>query len=77
MDFCHLLKTQGKISNKYSQKPLDSVKKSTKDALKTVSKRAIQKTRVPKKSSQDDENNNERYISLEKRQQIIDELRLM
>ena len=31
-------------SNKYSQKLLDSAKKSTTDAIKTVSKRAIQKT---------------------------------
>ena len=35
----------GKIlSNKYSQKILDSAKKSTTDAIKTASKRAIQKT---------------------------------
>ena len=32
------------LSNKYSQKPLDSARKSTTDALKTASKRAIQKT---------------------------------
>ena len=32
------------LSNKYSQKLLDSAKKSTTDAIKTVSKRAIQKT---------------------------------
>ena len=32
------------MSNKYSQKPLDSAKKSTTDAIKTTSKRAIQKT---------------------------------
>ena len=31
------------LSNKYSQKLLDSAKKSTTDAIKTVSKRAIQK----------------------------------
>ena len=43
MDFCHLLKTQGKISNKYSQKPLDSVKKSTKDALKLFRKEQFKK----------------------------------
>ena len=28
------------LSNKYSQKPLDSVEKSTTDAVKTTSKRA-------------------------------------
>ena len=32
------------LSNKYSQKLLDSTKKSTTDAVKTTSKRAIQKT---------------------------------
>ena len=38
-------KNMGKIlSNKYGEKLLDSAKKSTTDALKTASKRAIQKT---------------------------------
>ena len=32
------------LSNKYDQKLLDSAKKSTVDAMKTTSKRAIQKT---------------------------------
>ena len=32
------------LSNKYSQKLLDTAKKSTTDAIKTASKRAIQKT---------------------------------
>ena len=32
------------LSNKYSQKLLDSAKKSTTDAIKTASKRTIQKT---------------------------------
>ena len=32
------------LSNKYGQKRLDSPKKSTADAIKTASKRAIQKT---------------------------------
>ena len=32
------------MSNKYSQKILDTAKKSTTDAIKTTSKRAIQKT---------------------------------
>ena len=32
------------LSKKYRQKPLDSAKKSTIDAIKTASKRAIQKT---------------------------------
>ena len=45
MDFCLFLKNMGKsLSNKYGQKCLDSVKKSTTDAIKTASKRAIQKT---------------------------------
>ena len=33
-----------KLSNKYGQKRRDSAKKSTTDAIKTASKRAIQKT---------------------------------
>ena len=38
-------KNMGKsLSNKYGQKLLDSAKKSTTDAIKTASKRAIQKT---------------------------------
>ena len=89
------------LSNKYSQKPLDTNKKSATDAVKTTSKRAIQKTveatgdlignkiadkiaSVSKKSSAklQPENNElevpkERYISLEKRQQITDEFRLV
>ena len=32
------------LSNKYGQKPFDSAKKSTTDAIKAASKRAIQKT---------------------------------
>ena len=93
------------LSNKYGQKLLDSAKKSTADAIKTASKRVIQKTTeatddligskiadkttsVPKKSAElsstkNDDANSEtgvpkrRYISPEKRQQIIDEIRLV
>ena len=90
------------MSNKYSQKLLDSAKISTTDAIKTVSKGAIQKTaeatgdlignkiadkitsisKSPNElHSKRDENEieipKERYISPEKRQQIIDELRLV
>ena len=43
--FLSFSKNMGKsLSNKYSQKPLDSAKKSTTDAIKTASERAIQKT---------------------------------
>ena len=43
--FLSFAKNMGKsLSNKYSQKLLDSAKKSTADAIKTTSKRAIQKT---------------------------------
>ena len=43
--FLSFAKNMGKIlSNKYGQKRLDSAKKSTTDAIKTGSKRAIQKT---------------------------------
>ena len=43
--FLSFAKNIGKtLSNKYCQKLLDSAKKSTTDAIKTASKRAIQKT---------------------------------
>ena len=43
--FFSFAKNNGKnISSKYSQKLLDSAKKSAADAIKTASKRAIQKT---------------------------------
>ena len=43
--FLSFAKTMGKnLSNKYGQKVLDSAKKSTTDAVRTASKRAIQKT---------------------------------
>ena len=112
--FLSFAKTMGKnLSNKYGQKLLDSAKQSIADAIKTASKRTIQKTAesignlicnkiadkitsVSKKSSvelrskelhsgvlhsEKKEVNNEipkeRYISPEKRQKIIDELRLV
>ena len=97
------------FSYKYGQKLLDSAKKSRTDAIKTASKRAIQKRAeatgdligneiadkiisVSKKSPTElhsmelhskDLQNDEmeapktRYISLEERQQITDELRLL
>ena len=43
--FLLFAKNMGKgLSNKYGQKPLDSAKKSATGAIKTASKRAIQKT---------------------------------
>ena len=39
----HAIKVAKNLSNKYSQKLLDSAKKSKTDAIKTASKRAIQK----------------------------------
>ena len=100
MDFCFLQKAQVKnLSNKYCQKLLNSAKKLTTDAIKTASKRVIQKTAeatgdlignkiadeitsVLKKSPKELQNDEveapkKRYISLEERQQIIDELRLV
>ena len=45
MDFCLLQKAWVKnLSDKYCQKLLDRAKKSTKGAIKTASKREIQKT---------------------------------
>ena len=42
MEICFLSKNIGKnLSSKYSQNLLDSTKKSTTDAIKTASKRAI------------------------------------
>ena len=44
-EFLYFAKNMGKnLSNKYSQKLLDTAKKSSTDAIKTASKRAIQKT---------------------------------
>ena len=44
-EFLYFAKNMGKsLSNKYGQKRLDSVKKSTTDAIKTASTNAIQKT---------------------------------
>ena len=43
--FLSFAKNMGKnLSNKYSQKLIDTAKESTSDAIKTASKRAIQKT---------------------------------
>ena len=39
----HATEVAKNMSNKYSQKPLDKATKSTADAIKTNSKRAIQK----------------------------------
>ena len=97
------------MSNKYGKKLLDTAKKSATDAIKTTSKKAIQKTAeatadlvgnkiadkitsISKKNPDNNNNNNDdddddddveltapqnRYISPEERQQIIDELRLV
>ena len=91
------------MSHKYGKKLVDTAKKSVTDAIKTSSKRAIQKTAeatgdlvgnkiadkitsVSKKCTKrlptiDEDAElttpNKRYISLEERQQIIDELRLI
>ena len=95
------------LSNKYRQKLLDSAKKSTTDAIKTASKRSIQKTaeatddlignkiadkitsiskkpvkELPNNDEREEENveitaHKKRHVSLEQRQQIIDELRLL
>ena len=44
-EFLSFAKNMGKnLTSKYGQKLLDSAKKSTKDAMKTTSKRVIQKT---------------------------------
>ena len=81
------------LSNKFGQNLLDSAKNFTTDVIKTASKRAIQKpaeiTSISKKPSKELINNDKteedaeittyknRYVSLEERQQIINELRLV
>ena len=100
LTFAKNMSTQ--LNSKHGQKRLDSAKKSTADAVKTASKRAIQKTakaagdlignkiadkitsvskmsKKPQNNEANDESGvpKERYISPEKRQQIIDELRLV
>ena len=80
------------LSNKYDQKLLDSAKKSIADAIKTASKREIQKkaeatgdligNKISDKitsvhSDNEIEVANKRYISLEERQQIMDGLRFV
>ena len=108
--FLSFAKNMGRnLSNKYGQKFLDSAKKSNTDAIKTDSKRAIQKpakatgdlignkiadkiTSVSKNSNNNNNDNDDdddddddvelithkkRYTSPEKRQQIINELRLV
>ena len=51
----HATKVAKNVSGKYIQKLLDSAKKSTTDAIKTASKRAMQKIadRITKKSSRE------------------------
>ena len=99
----HATEVAKNMSNKYSQKRLDSAKKSGVDAIKTPSKRAIQKTaeatgdlignKIADKVTKASKNNleeeakneveipKERYIYIyiyaEKREQIIDELKLV
>ena len=82
----HATKVAKNLSNKYSQKLIDSTNKSTTYAIKSASKRVIQKTAeaagdlIGNEIATEEANNEltkERHISPEKRQQIIDELRLV
>ena len=105
MTFCQVLHGDywPPCSSFHGQKLIDSAKKYTTDAIKTASKRVIQKTAeatgnlignkiadkitsTSKKPNNNNDNNNEdveltshkkRYISLEERQQVINELRLI
>ena len=77
------------LSNKYSQKRLDRATKSTTDAIKTTSKRAIQKatddlignkiadkiTSVSKKPSNNNNNNNDVGLTTHKKRYISPEER--
>ena len=86
----HAAKVAKNMSNKYSQKLVDTAKKSATDAIKTASKRAIQKTaeatgdlignKIADKITANEVNNEipkARYISPKERQKIIDELKLI
>ena len=97
--FWSFAKNMGKVLNNkcaatsatnIGQKLLDSAKKSITDAIKTASKRAIQKTSeetsdlIGNKDLPNDETENveidtpnKRYISPEERKQIIEKLRLV
>ena len=88
--FLSFAKNTGKnISSKGSQKLVDSAEKSATDAIKTASKRTIQKAakgtgdlignKIEELSSNEANNGipKERYISPQERHQIIDELRLL
>ena len=89
--FLSFAKSMGKsLSNKYGQNLFGSAKICTTDAIKTASKRAIQKTaEATKKSTKELPNDDtkeedveitiseKRYISPEERKQIIKELRLV
>ena len=111
--FLSFVKNMGKgLCSEYGQNLLDSTKKSENDALKTTSKKVIQKvaevtrdlaenkiaekiTKAASKTTHEDPNKltaptqidetsvqpigipKERYISPERQQQIIDELRLL
>ena len=70
MAFCHL---QKKLENKYGKKLMDTATKTGLDAAKTASKKVVQKT--AEATGKEDETE-EIYIPPEKRQQIIDDLRL-
>ena len=89
----HTTKVSKNMSNKYGQKFVDTAKKFAADAIKTASKRAIQKTAEAtgdlvgnkiadkitstSKKSRNEEMLKEKYISPKERQQIIGELRLI
>ena len=94
--FLPFAKNMGKrSSNRYSTKLLHSAKKSKTDAIKTASKRTIQKTaegtddlirnkiaakitiKAEKSHQQELDTLREIYTSQEKRQQIINDLRLI
>ena len=90
--FLSFAKNMGKsLSNKYGQKLLDCAKKYTTDAIKTVSKRAIEKTaeatgdlienktadKTANVSKKSNNNNNNNNNEDIERQQIINELRLV
>ena len=87
----HAAKVAKNMSNKYSQKLVDTAKKSATDVINTASKRAIQKTAeatgdlignkiADKITSASKKSHNEEIQSNEipkERQKIIDELRLI
>ena len=65
-----------KIGNKYGKKLIDTATKTGIDAAKTTSKRIVRKTSIGNPKEKETKKTEAIYIPPEKRQQIINHLRL-